>query len=30
MKEALREGYTLANIGGDQFIAVMVDLIRFT
>jgi diguanylate cyclase (GGDEF)-like protein/PAS domain S-box-containing protein len=26
MKEALREGDTLARIGGDEFIAVMVDL----
>ncbi|MFT5657373.1 MAG: diguanylate cyclase (GGDEF)-like protein [Gammaproteobacteria bacterium] len=26
IKEALREGDTLARIGGDQFVAVMVDL----
>ncbi len=26
MKEALREGDTLARIGGDEFIAVLVDL----
>ncbi|MBU2876993.1 EAL domain-containing protein [Aliiglaciecola lipolytica] len=29
MKEALREGDTLARIGGDEFIAVMVDLQKF-
>ncbi|MEP4891859.1 MAG: EAL domain-containing protein [Aliiglaciecola sp.] len=29
MKEALREGDTLARIGGDEFIAVMVDLEKF-
>jgi diguanylate cyclase (GGDEF)-like protein/PAS domain S-box-containing protein len=28
MKEALREGDTLARIGGDEFIAVMIDLER--
>jgi len=28
MKEALREGDTLARIGGDEFIAIMVDLER--
>jgi GGDEF domain-containing protein len=26
MKAALREGDTLARIGGDEFIAIMVDL----
>ncbi|GAC13074.1 bifunctional diguanylate cyclase/phosphodiesterase [Aliiglaciecola lipolytica] len=29
MKDALREGDTLARIGGDEFIAVMVDLEKF-
>ncbi|GAB2683559.1 bifunctional diguanylate cyclase/phosphodiesterase [Aliiglaciecola aliphaticivorans] len=29
MKDALREGDTLARIGGDEFIAVMVDLHQF-
>jgi predicted signal transduction protein with EAL and GGDEF domain len=29
MKKALREGDTLARIGGDEFIAVMVDLAHF-
>ncbi|WP_158969451.1 EAL domain-containing protein [Paraglaciecola sp. L3A3] len=29
MKEALREGDTLARIGGDEFIAVIVDLEKF-
>jgi diguanylate cyclase (GGDEF)-like protein/PAS domain S-box-containing protein len=29
MKEALREGDTLARIGGDEFIAIMVDLENF-
>jgi diguanylate cyclase (GGDEF)-like protein/PAS domain S-box-containing protein len=30
MKEALREGDTLARIGGDEFIAVIVDLEKIT
>jgi diguanylate cyclase (GGDEF)-like protein/PAS domain S-box-containing protein len=28
MKDALREGGTLARIGGDEFIAVMVDIVK--